>query len=752
MNGSFKKTRRFQISASTLCLAFAAAWCSPSIAQTASDSPASTEQSNAVTDGDIIVTAQRRDQSVQKVPITISVVSQEAISNLSLRSVDKIAMIVPGLIYDTGYTIPETYIRGIGAQNIFGIGLEAPVATYVDGAYLARGLGGIMDTVDLGSIEVLKGPQGTLYGRNASGGAILIHTADPTSVLEGNATLEGGNFGHRLVDAVLNVPLSDTLAVRIAGRYRNDDGFVHNITTGKHIRSKESQDIRGKIKWTPSEAFTAILEADYHHDVGIAGAAGRQDAQAPLCVGCLFGGVAATNGFYQVTQDSNLREPARGYNVNLNLEYELGSITLKSVTAHRDVSAFITDDQDHTSAPFGIYKANYGGKTFSEDFQVSSDFGGMFDFIAGFQYVNDRAFQKSTLYGVAYGTPYTSPSVIPAGAAAGSQRVDTKSYAVFGELYVKPVDRVTVTLGGRYSKDNRDIRSDINALAVAIINPGGPGQFSQSASYHKFTPRVVLAYDAGNANFFASYTQGFKAGGFSSPAFAPQDVPIRPETITSYEVGAKLTSPDRRTHFNISAFYYRYRDVQVSIIDTAKGSQLVKNAAAANGKGVEFDVTHKPTPWLTLAAGGAYLHARYSSYPDGAIYNVTASGAVVSLADLSGTQLPRAPDWSGFASATAQGPVGGGWQARGTLLAHYSSSYLFSPGAGGPLGTDKQDSVTQVSASGGIGPESGAYEIGFYVDNLTDKKYYANRALGGFGINSLVAMPRTYGIRVKGRF
>lgn len=701
---------------------------------------------------DIVVTAQRQSQSLQKVPISITAVSAAAIENLNIRNIDKIATVTPGLIYDTGYSFVQVFVRGVGDQTP-GVGLETPVATYVDGAYLARGTGTIFDLVDLASVEVLKGPQGTLYGRNATGGAILIRTADPTDDFELKGMVELGRFGHSQIDGVLNVPLGDQAAVRFAGRYRNDGGFLDNITTGDKVRGKETYDARVKLRVEPSDDFSAVLGFDYHRENGNANAAGRNDSRPPFCPACVTAQPVYT-GFYQTADDFRRHDKGRSYNLNVALQYDIGAITLKSLTAYRDLESGITQDVDGTAAKLFVFDAIYGGKTFQQDLQVGSNFGGAFDFLAGVSYIHDDAFQRSLLYGTLFGLPYDGVNR-PAQRSEGRQFQITKSYSAFAELYVRPIDRLTLTLGGRYTKDKRDLDTYNNQLAVNFNNPGGPLQFEQKASYQKFTPRIVVAYDADELNLYASYTQGFRAGGFNTPSYAPRDPtdPIRPETMTSYEVGAKYVSPDRRTRASLALFRYDYDDVIVSILNGP--TRVVRNSPSARGKGVELDVTHRFSDWLTVSTGGQYLDAKYRRYTNGATYDYrrNAAGAITGIVlvtrDLSGVSLPRAPKWTGYVSANIEAPISADWIMKLNGVARYTSEYDFVVARSGVFGADYQKKLTLVNVSGGIGPSSGAYEIGFYVDNLTDRKYYSNRITGTQGIVSLQAMPRTYGLRLK---
>ncbi|GAY22215.1 outer membrane receptor protein [Sphingobium fuliginis] len=740
-------------SAALSCIAAVLLPAGNAFAQAPAGAASDPKAQGAADSGDIIVTAQRRSESLQKVPIAITAVPLETIENLSLRNIDKVALVTPGLVFDTGYSYTLIYIRGVGDVSP-GVGLETPVATYYDGAYLQRITGTAFDLMDVSSVEVLKGPQGTLYGRNATGGAVLVNTANPTQDFGLSGAAEVGRFDHSQIDARLNVPLSDNFAVRFAGRYRHDGGFLKNVVTGDRVRGKTAYDARIKARWTPTSDLTATMLFEYQREVGTANAAGRQEVQPPFCVGCAASPVAFTD-FYQVAEDFRRKDRMRSYNANLTVEYDFGQMTLKSLTAYRDVAAGITDDSDHTGAPLFVFDASYGGKTFQQDLNLNSSFDGAFNFLAGASYLRDDASQRSLLYGSLFGAPYNGVTR-PVNRPEGNQAQLTKSYSAFAEVYVKPVDRLTVTLGGRYTHDTRYLDSHINALGVQFNNPGGPLDFVQRAKYSKFTPRAVIAYDAGVVNLYASYTRGFRAGGFNTPSWGPLRAPILPETMDSYELGAKYVSPDGRTRASLALFRYDYKDVLVSIVNNSV--RIVTNAASARGKGVELDVNHRFSDWLTMNAGGTYLDAHYTDYPNASqfVYRRDAQGNITGLmvgtVDLSGTRLPRAPKWTAFIGANVEAPLSGDWIGRLNIAGRYSSKYLFIAGASGVLGLDYQSPMFLANMSGGVGPRDGSYELGFYIDNLTDKKYYGDKRTGTLGVSSLPSLPRTYGLRFKFKY
>jgi iron complex outermembrane recepter protein len=239
---------------------------------------------------------------------------------------------------------------------------------------------------------------------------------------------------------------------------------------------------------------------------------------------------------------------------------------------------------------------------------------------------------------------------------------------------------------------------------------------------------------------------------------APQTEPINPEKVDSYELGAKYVSDDHRTHADAAAFFYKYDNLQVSIIAAGGQTQIIKNAATAQGKGFETSLSHKFMDWLTIGVDGAYLDAHYTDYPNAPIYALARNpaGDIVALtqitADLSGTPLVRAPKWTGDVHFDLTHSLWQDWTGRLDGIVHYTSRYLFSPGAGGDLRYDQQSPYALANLTGGIGPASGNYEIGFYIDNLFNKVYYQQRNTGSFGLEALIAPPITYGVTYSIKF
>lgn len=696
---------------------------------------------------DIVVTAQRKSENAQKVPVALTVLSSDQLVQMNMKSVEAIQLATPGFIYNAGYGYAQNYIRGVGT-DLPNLGLESAVGVYVDGVYLPRAVGGTFDLVDNASLQVLKGPQGTLYGRNATGGAILITTADPGDSFSLKASGEYGRFNHALGEMALNVPISDTLSARVATRYSQEDGYIHNLAGTGDLGQRKVFDIRGKLRWKATPDLTAILTLEHSYSLDGTGGAFAERYDYPICGFCAAPGVPARpTGFYEVNLDHASALTNEANSANLRLIYSGDTFTVQTVTSYRHENYGTQEglDQDYTSLNVFNYRLDVKSKTFQQDLQVSSNFHSWIDFTVGASYLWDSGNETARLDGSAFDPLVTAFGSYP----TAQNKIVTNSYSAYGELYLTPIERLKITAGGRFTRDKRSLSASNNdAAAAALAPPGSPQSFQQKASFDSFTPRFVVAYDLDVVNLYASFNKGFKAGGFASPAFAPVNA-VRPEKIDSYEVGAKFVSPDRRFNLNLAAFLYNYSDVQRSVVGPS-GVFIFQNAAKARGKGVELDGQFTPTSWFNLSAGVAYLAAKYRSFP-GASISVPAAGGglMASSTDLSGYPLSRAPKWTAYVTPSFHFELPGGWKARLNGVGRYTSAYDFYPGRGGPLGYNYQAKMFIANLTGGITTPDDRYDIGFYIDNLTNKKYAVQRAdaQSAFGVVETVAKPRTYGVR-----
>lgn len=743
---------------------------SASYAQTPAGAPPATsapEDAASNGAGDIIVTAQRRAENLQDTPIAVTAVTAETAQNLGLAKAVDIAAITPGANFTVSAGFFSPNIRGLGVA-FTAAGLESPVAIYEDGAYLTNSItvNELLDNFDISSIQVLRGPQGSLYGRNASGGVILINSADPTDKFEGRVRGEVGNLDHQQLSGMVNVPLAQDLALRVTGNYKHNGGYIRNLTTGDKEGWEKNHNVRAKLRWNPGIA-NIVLGGEYYNlrnTLTRTSTLGRRD---DTCLGCVIApNLIPSFGFYeQIGQSLAPPLQAKYYGATLKMDFDLDTYTLSSLTTYRD-QKIVNNGADTDGTPLNLFEfvgLRIGGKTFSQDLQVASNLDGNFDFLFGLSYLRDRRHFRAAFVGTDVGG-FLDPNTTPIGFL---NEGSTDSYAVFLEGNYKLTDELKVTLGGRYTYDERGMHTEAGFNRSFQLD----GRTTQRA----FTPRFVLSWDNGPTNLYYSFTRGFKAGGFPDGqtgldpvTFQPTGplVTVRPEKNSSHEVGIKQSMLDNRVTLNAAAFYFKNKDQQVQTIrDVTAGAARVSNAALEN-YGVEVEVRAVPTDGLNVGVTGAWQHPRYKSF-DGviglncydpargpALPTVYACNPLVDVlaTNLTGTEPPQAPEWAGSFSANYEFAIAS-WTASLSGLATYRSSINFQPGAGGELKYDRDGSLFLANASGYVSPPGDNLRIGFYVNNLFDKKYVTRRqTLTPYGTTYNAGLPRTYGLRVEYAF
>ena len=733
-------------------------WCGVSaLLYTTAIAPAHAQDAQAAdaapVSGDIIVTAQRRSERLQDVPLAITAVTPEAATQLGLRNMRDIQLAMPGTDFTQASGFLSLFIRGVGIQYSTP-GLESPVAIYLDGAYIPRagGVNSLLDLVDPGTIEVLRGPQGTLYGRNATGGVVRINSAAPTDKFEGKLLAEYGRFDHKQFDGMLNVPISDTLAVRFAGRYKKEDGYVTNVD-GTKLAAQNNYTARGRFKWDPSDAFSVTGGVEWQRSK----ARNYNDALelgAPTCYVCQTSGETPP-GFYEAIQTDTGPYYNRVFRADLRATLQLGDFDLSSTTTYfTNYSEQFADNDFVSSNAFTFGVPRNGGKSYSQEFQATSNLEGPFNYLFGVNYFFDKSFLDIELTG----SDYDGVKAFAGSYPRNNANVTTQSVSAFVEGTYKVTDQIKITAGGRYTYDERDL-SVTNSTGFQLF--GAPASFTDSASFRAFTPRFVLAWDNGPMNVYYSYTRGFKAGGFSTPAPFPGNS-INPEKVFNHEVGVKNSAFGGKLRSSLAVFYYKNKGLQQQIIDATGAGTRTENVGAAEGYGAELEINGDPMRGLVMGASFAYLHAKYESYkgasqicfdPTGTS-NVNSPGATLfpCSIDLSGTRVPHAPRITASLNGSYTFDIGS-WSANLAGVAQYRSRFLFWPGAGGPLGLDQEKGYVVANFSGYVSPPGESLRLGFYLDNAFDKQYATNRTTGApYGVNFNAAKPRTYGVRAEYRF
>ena len=724
--------------------------------------------------GEIVVTARRRAESIQKVPISITAVTGDALKSQGVQDLKAFSSFVPGVNInngrpDGGGTTAQIFIRGVG-QNDFLIPNEPGVGLYVDDVYVASSSGALNTLGDIASIEILRGPQGTLYGKNTIGGAIRITTVKPQlGELTGNGTLTLGSF-HRLdLQAGMNVPLGDTVALRVSAISRNADDLQKRPLdpSGNGQGNVDQQAARGVLLWKPTPALEVIVSGDYtriRQHMGYGGNIQYVPGGSPL--------VDALNAQYYPTINAQLGLPANSqfdarwatapgdvgatgpnadhydvWGVSGVINYELGDdLSVKSITAYRDVKGFAGRDGD--SSPYAVTEtlSQDDNWQFSQELQLNgTSFDGRFKWTTGLYYMHQR--MRNRIVTKLWDGLINTTINIDFNALSDS-RLSGDSYAVFGQGTFDITPQLHLTAGGRYNIEKRDFDNDWFFLVQprSFTCPGQDvtGTFIECKSTDKvFTPAVSLAYDvARDAMIYASYSDGFKVGGWTPRLFSQQSLKrYLPERLKAYELGLKTSWFDRRLTFNIDVFQSDYTNLQLtSVLADSNGSPqpVVQNAGSARIRGIEADTTLR-LGGTRIQAGLSHLDGEYRRLDPGVSFPLSA-------------ELPETPKLSLNGSIDQTIDLADGGRVLLRADATYRSKTYKDPNN---VEAIAQRPYALVNARVAYTLPGGKVTIAGFVTNLTDKRYIVSAldiASTFSEYEAYFGRPREFGVEIGVRY
>ncbi|MBK6491291.1 MAG: TonB-dependent receptor [Sphingomonadales bacterium] len=623
-------------------------------------SPAFAQEEGTSSDGlgEIIVTAQKRAENIQDVPIAISAVGSEYLESRGISSIDSLGTIAPNVKIErapSSKTITQIAIRGSVTINP-AITWEPAVGLYLDGVYIAKAQGSIFDIADLERVEVLRGPQGTLYGRNALAGAINLITKKPSGEAGGSMELTYGSYDYKKIKGVIDLPRMGIFSAKLSGQYVKRDGLVDIVPNPVAGVVTALPNVVNQTDTIDSGSFMAQVRAelsdsvalDYTYDYN------KQKQRPPfaqllrvnrtrrpprhfrsglaeLCIGGAFfplhlyanpkrQGVASIDG--------GVYERSRAYGHALTLTADLGSATLKSITAYRDLAWSDGLDLDGSPTPVAYTQRITDYHALSQELQLTGTaLSDRLNYVLGAFYFKEKA---ETL----------GPQVFFGGGAdfQSDYGSHTRAFALYTQLDYKLTDALKLSVGGRYTHEAKDVRRFLRVnfdaangifspLVVANIPYGGV----PDAKYNNFSPAATLSYAASeDVNVYARFARGFKSGGFNGEtndfgaptAACPTGAlelcdPYNPEKVDSYELGIKTKLADGRLILNVAAFRDQHKDIQLSIFRaTGAASSIVRNAASARIQGLEFEAIARPVDALTVNATLALLDAKYNKYLD----------------------------------------------------------------------------------------------------------------------------------------
>lgn len=643
--------------------------------------------------GEVLVTARRRSESVQTVPVAISVVGGEQLDKTGVNNIDQLQRYQPTIqLISQNPRNTATTIRGLGSTiGLTNDGLEQGVGIYVDEVFYARPGSALVDLVDVERIEVLRGPQGTLFGKNTTAGAIHIITRAPTFTPEANLEVSLGSENFVQTKAMINGPLIDgKLAGRLVFGSTRRDGVLYNVTTKTKQNDLNSHILRGHLLFTPSENLSVKLSADYALSDPEANTQGfvrdgatlrNPNRQFPYLAAQAGYNPASRNVYdrlVDVDGEIQAKQRVKGYSATVN--WDLGDVTFTSITAHRAWNWWPQNDRDYTALKIRTRSSNPSEqRQLSQEFRLASDGDNSLNWVIGLYAFTQRVETNGTeawgadaarwLIGNTTGTPAVA---VPTNLLDGyEQKIhavsNADSLAAFGQLTWKATEKLSITAGLRYTTEKKSqIYEQVatgglattNAALIAAKN-GISRTYSYTAELEDSKPSGLLSASYNwtpTVLTYVSYSKGFKSGGINA-AGIPTDASgnpllasavLRPEEVDAFEVGLKSQFFDRRATVNVAAFTTSIKDYQANVVDSGLGSVrgYLANAEKVEVNGFEVDSRFRASDNLSFYGALAYTDGKYASFANApAPLELQASGN--SIVDLSGTQLPGVSKWAG---------------------------------------------------------------------------------------------------------
>ena len=726
---------------------------SPAMAQS---TPNSTDNAPKQTAGlnEIIVTAQHRTENLQEVPIAVAAVTADTLSKAGINETNALSQVVPAVNFQRSGASGLFFVRGVGTTNA-SVGDEGSNAFYVDGVYIPDLAGTVTQFNNIERIEVLKGPQGTLFGRNAFGGLIHIITKEPGDYLEAQG--EAGYANYEAVHGKLYVggPITSNLSMDVAlTGYNQSKGWGRNITLGRDIKKMKYWGARSKLVWRPSDTVKVTLAADYYDmdDNTAIGWSIDEDFPSRGFTGPVYsvGSLDTAANDYSLTQLEN-------WGVSGTIEADLGPVSLTSISSVRDSTNDSDFDVDAGPLPWLRIAFTSGSRAYQQELRLASNSTDPLAWQVGVFYLRSEVYNQSTFSGL---------GLSPLSALYIDATLDTDSYAGFGEVSYKLTPTTTLTGGLRYTKDIRELGGGQSPIVGTTMLPQIPT--TGKISYGKFTWRAAIRQEiTDSVSAYASYNRGFKAGTYSLQS--PANAPVQPQYINAYEIGVKSELLDRRLRLNASAFHYDISNYQIrSAALSNLGSAVLLNAASVKVDGIDVEFEAAPVDNLRIFGGFTWLDSRFdnfgapgSDYQAPFIYPLPAvcdapgtadpgtttgtptGGFLTCLGDASGFQTPGSPDFTASMGMSLTVPVRETGELRFNLLGSYNSGFPFESD-----GTLRQKKYALLNGSIAYWLNE-HWGVEVWGKNLTNTKYFQQKISTGLGATTARAAPATYGVTVK---
>lgn len=705
----------------------------PATAQEQPPPAPDTKAANTV--GDIVVTAQRRSERLQNVPIAVAAINGAQLAAKGINNVLDLGKAVPTLNVsnEVGFTV--TSLRGIGSTAI-GPALENPVSIYVDGVYYASTSSLAFDLVNIERVEVLKGPQGTLFGRNATAGLIQVITRDPDQSIRVSGHLSYGNYQTVRGDLYLSGPITSNLAADLSMQgSAMGKGYGKNLFNGQDIsQNLHNFTVRSKWVWTPRDGTKATLIADYGDQ--------RNSMNGPsLSPGTIpnpltGGGIKAGNP-RDIDENVQPLLANRNGGASLKIEQDLGFATLSNLAAYRRAKTRNRFDVDYTPAPYLNADLYIDEKQFSDEIQLASNGGGRFKWQAGLFYFDGHGAYEPSGVDFGFGANAARNPIYPLEYLSTFANQHTQSVAGYAQATWEVLPATNLTGGARYTYEKRTIVGHTDAALIGNVSIGTIATENDRISFRKPTFRVALDHRfSPEVMVYASFNTGFRSGGFNTQNLG--DPSFQPETLKAYEAGIKTDLFDRRLRLNFDGFYYDYKNIQVQKVGLSTTGII--NGAGAHDYGVEADFEALITPAFRISGSAAAIHARFTDFPNAPL-SIPAGGVPVTIGSAAGNQLPKAPSFQGMIAGDYRIDLSRGRVDLNANLSYNSGYYLEADNI------QRQRAFTLLGASATWTAPGDRFSVKVWGVNLTDRLVEGYGGTLSDGTHSFFyEPPRTYGV------
>lgn len=739
----------------------------------------------------VVVTAQKREEGIQDVPLSVTAATGDQLELLNATQVSNLEFFSPGLIWGEGAANQWPTVRGIDTQaNTTNI--DTALGFFINGVYKSRLGHALASTIDVERVEVLRGPQGTLFGRNTTSGAVNVISRNPTEDFEYRLSGTAGNFSNMEISAMGNLPISDKFQARVAAIRKKRDGYVENVGPGPDLGDEDLFYGRASFRFVPTDSVEAI--ARFAHlkrdrvgggaftykvlgqmfDTGLGGRSvfgdpifinprvsdGIPDIVNGINVGDI--GVPVDPNPWRVQTDfQDYREKTEAFDADLELNIDLGSVTLKSITAYSEFDSFPFNDNDFTDLTSIRNRSGHRSaeaETFSQEIQLASADDSRLEWVLGAYYLHDEtgeSFQINDLNGIVGPVPNRQgeQTTFVFSRRAG---VDLDSYAVFGQATYNLTDQLSFTGGIRYTSDTKDFSlREFGWLGTFGFNP----DLDTEASFEKITWRAGLEYDvADDVMLYGSVSTGFRSGGFNPFADSgavDADV-FDSENVRAIEAGAKTTFADGRARLNVAAYHMNLTDQQVSTVVSVAGTGQAgfANAGESEYYGIEAELQAQPTDDWFMLGTFAYAESEYKEFfTSGFAADVVGVPGVIAdpvtgnaLIDLAGNEAPRAPNLRLTAMSGYDFHLG---EDRGRITPIVSFAYT-GDYYSSQYNTEllKQDAYTKTDLRLVYTTADDRMSIEGFVQNLEDEAVITRGVYGGSNAGFVAyGAPRTWGLR-----